>query len=56
MARTWLITGCSRGLGNALAKAVLEGGDHLVATARDQNDLLTSSNSAAIVSSRSRST
>ena len=39
MARTWLITGCSRGLGNALAKAVLEGGDNLVATARNQNDL-----------------
>ena len=39
MARTWLITGCSRGLGHALAKAVIGGGDRLVATARDPNDL-----------------
>lgn len=35
MVRTWLITGCSRGLGRALAEAVLEAGDQLVATARD---------------------
>lgn len=35
MTRTWLITGCSRGLGSALAKAVLASGDRLVATARD---------------------
>lgn len=32
---TWLITGCSRGLGRALAQAVLDRGDDLVATARD---------------------
>jgi len=35
MARTWLITGCSRGLGRALAEAVLAAGDRLAATARD---------------------
>ncbi len=35
MTRTWLITGCSRGLGRALASAVLASGDRLVATARD---------------------
>jgi NAD(P)-dependent dehydrogenase (short-subunit alcohol dehydrogenase family) len=35
MARTWLITGSSRGLGCALAQAVLESGDQLAATARD---------------------
>ncbi|KSB91896.1 oxidoreductase [Caulobacter vibrioides] len=35
MTRTWLITGASRGLGRALAEAVLAAGDHLVATARD---------------------
>jgi NAD(P)-dependent dehydrogenase (short-subunit alcohol dehydrogenase family) len=33
--KVWLITGCSRGLGQALATAVLAAGDHLVATARD---------------------
>jgi NAD(P)-dependent dehydrogenase (short-subunit alcohol dehydrogenase family) len=39
MARTWLITGCSRGLGRALAEAVLTSGDRLVATARDPQTL-----------------
>jgi NAD(P)-dependent dehydrogenase (short-subunit alcohol dehydrogenase family) len=39
MARVWLITGCSRGLGRALAEAVLADGDHLVATARDPAQL-----------------
>jgi NAD(P)-dependent dehydrogenase (short-subunit alcohol dehydrogenase family) len=32
---TWLITGCSTGLGRALATAVLERGDTVVVTARD---------------------
>jgi NAD(P)-dependent dehydrogenase (short-subunit alcohol dehydrogenase family) len=32
---TWLITGCSTGLGRALAEEVLEHGDNVVATARD---------------------
>lgn len=32
---TWLITGCSTGLGRALAKAVLEAGLNAVVTARD---------------------
>ncbi len=39
MARIWLITGCSRGLGLALAKAVITTGDNLVATARKTEDL-----------------
>jgi NAD(P)-dependent dehydrogenase (short-subunit alcohol dehydrogenase family) len=39
MPRTWLITGCSRGLGRALAEAVLVAGDQLVATARDPQTL-----------------
>jgi NAD(P)-dependent dehydrogenase (short-subunit alcohol dehydrogenase family) len=39
MTRTWLITGCSRGLGRALAEAVLEAGDRLVATARNPESL-----------------
>ena len=32
---TWLITGCSTGIGRALAHAILERGDNAVATARD---------------------
>ena len=32
---TWLITGCSTGLGRALAEAVLDRGDNAVITARD---------------------
>lgn len=33
---TWLITGCSSGLGRALAEAVLARGDNAVVTARDE--------------------
>jgi NAD(P)-dependent dehydrogenase (short-subunit alcohol dehydrogenase family) len=32
---TWLITGCSTGLGRALAQAVIDAGHNVVATARD---------------------
>lgn len=39
MSKVWLITGSSRGLGRALAEAVLEAGDKLVATARDPGQL-----------------
>jgi NAD(P)-dependent dehydrogenase (short-subunit alcohol dehydrogenase family) len=39
MSRTWFITGCSRGLGRALAKAVIASGDRLAATARDAGAL-----------------
>ncbi|MFI6236393.1 oxidoreductase [Micromonospora sp. NPDC050784] len=39
MPRVWLITGCSRGLGRALAEAVLADGDQLVATARNPAQL-----------------
>src|SRR5436190_749973 len=35
----WLITGSSRGLGRALAQAVLAAGHKLVATARDPKQL-----------------
>ncbi len=35
MTQTWLITGSSRGLGRALAEAVLAAGHNVVATARD---------------------
>jgi|HubBroStandDraft_5_1064220.scaffolds.fasta_scaffold140002_1 NAD(P)-dependent dehydrogenase (short-subunit alcohol dehydrogenase family) len=37
--RIWLITGASRGLGRALAEAVLAHGDRVVATARDTKQL-----------------
>ena len=39
MSRTWLITGSSRGFGWELARAVLAGGDNLVATARRPEQL-----------------
>jgi NAD(P)-dependent dehydrogenase (short-subunit alcohol dehydrogenase family) len=39
MSKTWLITGSSRGLGRALAEAVLAAGHKLVATARKAEDL-----------------
>jgi NAD(P)-dependent dehydrogenase (short-subunit alcohol dehydrogenase family) len=39
MAKVWLITGASRGLGRELAKAVVDAGDQLVATARDPRAL-----------------
>lgn len=37
--RVWLITGCSTGFGRALAEAVLENGDRLIATARNAEKL-----------------
>ncbi|MEV6206957.1 SDR family oxidoreductase [Kitasatospora sp. NPDC051914] len=39
MARRWLVTGCSSGLGLALATAVAEAGDHVLATARKPDTL-----------------
>jgi len=39
MSQVWLITGCSRGLGRALAEAVLAEGHQLVATARNPTQL-----------------
>ena len=39
MAQVWLITGSSRGLGRALADAVLAAGHKLLATARDPSQL-----------------
>ena len=39
MAKVWLITGSSRGLGRALADAVLAAGHKLVATARNPAQL-----------------
>jgi NAD(P)-dependent dehydrogenase (short-subunit alcohol dehydrogenase family) len=39
MSSVWLITGSSRGLGRALAEAVLAAGHRLVATARNSADL-----------------
>lgn len=39
MAKTWLITGSSRGLGLAIARAALEAGENVVATARDPGQI-----------------
>ena len=39
MAKTWLITGASRGFGRQLAEAVLDAGDQLVASARRPEQL-----------------
>ncbi|MBB4123111.1 SDR family NAD(P)-dependent oxidoreductase [Martelella radicis] len=39
MSKVWLITGSARGLGLHIAKAVLEAGDRLVATARNPGQL-----------------
>ena len=41
MVKTWLITGCSSGLGKQLAEAVARRGDRLVATARSPDALHT---------------
>jgi NAD(P)-dependent dehydrogenase (short-subunit alcohol dehydrogenase family) len=51
MIRTWLITGCSRGLGRSLAEAVIARGDKLLATARDPKmlaDLVARSDGRAV--------
>ena len=40
MSKVWLVTGCSRGLGREIASAVLAAGHRLVATARDEKDLV----------------
>jgi NADP-dependent 3-hydroxy acid dehydrogenase YdfG len=37
--RTWFITGCSSGFGQALAEAALMAGDYVIATARRPDDL-----------------
>ena len=39
MAHVWLITGSARGLGRAIAEAVLSAGDKLIATARNPEQL-----------------
>ena len=39
MAKVWLITGASRGLGLAVTEAVLEAGDMVIATARNPENL-----------------
>ena len=36
---TWLVTGCSSGIGRGIAKAVLKNGDNAVVTARNVSTL-----------------
>ena len=43
MPKVWLITGTSKGFGRVWAKAALERGDRVAATARDTHTLATSS-------------
>lgn len=37
MKRVWFITGASRGLGAEIARAAIDNGDDVVATARDSS-------------------
>jgi NADP-dependent 3-hydroxy acid dehydrogenase YdfG len=37
--KTWLITGCSSGFGEAIAEAALSRGDRVMLTARDVSSL-----------------
>ena len=48
MAKVWLITGCSSGLGQEIALAAIEHGDKVVATARDPSKIQASISSHAI--------
>ena len=38
--KTWLITGCSSGIGAGIAKAVLASGDQAIVTARNKDKVL----------------
>ena len=38
--KTWLITGCSSGIGKGIAKAVLESGDQAIVTARNKDKVM----------------
>ena len=38
--KTWLITGCSSGIGKGIAKAVLESGDQAIVTARNKGKVM----------------
>ena len=38
--KTWLITGCSSGIGAGIAKAVLRSGDQAVVTARNKDKVM----------------
>lgn len=38
--KTWLITGCSSGIGAGIAKAVLENGDNAIVTARNKDKVM----------------
>ncbi len=46
--RVWLITGCSSGFGAAIAKAALNAGDRVVATARDNSNIAAHPNCVAL--------
>ena len=37
--KTWLVTGCSSGLGEQLIRTIIKRGDHAIATARNPDTL-----------------
>lgn len=39
MARTWLVTGCSTGIGRAIAEVLLEAGENVIVTSRKVEDV-----------------
>lgn len=38
--KVWLVTGCSKGLGNALVKKLLDNGYYVAASSRDKQSLI----------------
>ena len=48
MAKVWLITGCSSGFGQEIARAAIDHGDKVVATARDPSKIQASISNHAI--------
>ncbi len=52
MAKVWLITGASKGFGRVWARAALERGDSVAATARDTSSLGAGERCSAFIAAR----